>query len=136
MRADGVSLQRASREFDVSPKQVLRLGGSALRRSASGRYVAKARDNLLRVIRLPDKRGLREIAFDDSREASLAGKYWDAVRLYLQTGDASRLREFRGKSVWDAHGRRFAFLTDLGDLERQGSAGVLSFESIYAGGLQ
>lgn len=134
MRADRVSLQQAAREFGVSPKEVVRLGGSALRRSPSGRYVAKAKDDLLRVLSLPGRRGLREIAFDDSREASLVGKYWDAVGLYLQTGDASGLREFRRKSVWDANGRRFDLMTNLDELDRQGSAGVLSFESIYAGG--
>jgi hypothetical protein len=132
MRADRVSLQQAAREFGVPPKDVVRLGGSALRRSLSGRYVARARDNLLRVMNLPGRRGLREIALDDSREASVVGKYWDAVGLYLQTGDASGLREFRRKSVWDANGRRFELLTDLDELDRLGSAGVLSFESIYS----
>jgi hypothetical protein len=132
MRADRVSLQQAAREFGISPKEVIRLGGSALRKTPSGRYVAKATDDLLRVLSLPGTRGLREIAVDESREASIVGKYWDAVRLYLQTGDASGLREFRGKSVWDADGRRVGLLTDLDELDRQGSAGVLSFESIYA----
>jgi len=132
MRADHISLHQAAREFGVHPKEVVRLGGSALRRTPSGRYAAKTKDNLLRVLSLPDKRGLREMAFDDSREASVVGKYWDAVGLYLQTGDASRLREFRRKSVWDANGRRFDLLTDLDELDRLGSAGVLSFESIYA----
>jgi len=132
MRAEGVSLPRAAREFGVSTKEIVRLGGSALRRMPSGRYAAKAKDNLLRVLSLPGRRGLREIAFDDSREASLVGKYWDAVGLYIQTGDASGLREFRGKSVRDANGRRIDLLTDLDELDRLGSAGVLSFESIYA----
>jgi hypothetical protein len=132
MRGDGVSLQQAAREFGVPPKEVVRLGSSALRRNPSGRYVAKAEDDLLRVLSIPGTRGLREIAFDDSREASVVGKYWDAVGLYLQTGDASGLREFRRKSVWDANGRRLALLTDLDELDRLGSAGVLSFESIYS----
>ncbi len=81
---------------------------------------------------LPGRRGLREIALDDSREASFVGKYWDAVGLYLQTGDASGLREFRRKSVWDVKGERFELLTDLNELDRLGSPGVLSLESIYA----
>src|SRR6266851_4685166 len=122
MRADHVSLFRAAREFSVSPESVLRLGGSALRRTPSGHYVAKPKDDLLRVLRLPDRKGLREIAFDDSREASFVGRYWDAVGLYLQTGDASGLREFQRKSVWDANGRRFELLTDLDELDRLGSA--------------
>jgi AraC-like DNA-binding protein len=134
MRADRVSLQQAAREFGVSPSEVVRLSGSALRKTPSGRYAAKANDSLLRVINLPGKKGLREVALGDSREASVAGRYWDAVRLYLQTGDASALREFVGQSVWDAGGRRVELLTDLDELDRLGSAGVLSFESIYAGG--
>lgn len=132
MRADHVSLFRAAREFGVSPNEVVRLGGSALRKTPSGRYVAKPTDDLLRVLSLPGKRGLREIALDDSREASLVGRYWDAVRLYLQTGDASALRRFQGKFVQEADGRRFDLITNLDELDRLGSAGVLSFESIYA----
>jgi len=107
MRAHNVSLPQAAREFGVSPKEVVRLGESGLRRMPGGRYVAKTKDYLLRVLNLPRRGGLREVAFDDSREASLVGKYWDAVGLYLQTGDASQLRQFRGKSVRDANGRRF-----------------------------
>jgi hypothetical protein len=133
MRAAHISLHQAAREFGVHPKEVVRLGGSALRRTPSGRYAAKAKDDLLRVLSLPDRRGLREIAFDDSREASVVGKYWNGVHLYLQTGDASGLREFRRKFVRDANGRRFELLTDLDELDRLGSAGVLSFESIYSG---
>src|SRR5690349_4063789 len=84
MRAGHVSLFQAAHEFGVSPNQVVRLGGSALRKTPKGRYVARPTDDLLRVLSLPGKRGLREIAFNDSREASLVGRYWDAVRLYLQ----------------------------------------------------
>jgi len=134
MRADRVSLFRAAHEFGVSPNEVVRLGGSALRKTPKGRYVAKPTDDLLRVLSLPGKKGLREIALDDSREASLVGRYWDAVRLYLQTGDNSALRRFRRKFVLDADGRRFDLMTDLDELDRLGSAGVLAFESIFVGG--
>jgi len=132
MRADHVSLFQAAREFGVSAQEVVRLGGSALRKTPKGRYVARPTDDLLRVLSLPGKRGLREVAFDDSREASLVGRYWDAVRLYLQTGDDSALRRFRGKVALDANGSRINLMTDLDELDRLGSAGVLSFESIYA----
>jgi len=70
MRADGVSLLQAASEFGVPPKEVVRLGSSALRKMPSGRYAAKAKDELLRVLNLPGRKGLREIALDDSREAS------------------------------------------------------------------
>ena len=132
MRADGVSLRQASREFGLDPRTVVRLGGSALRKRANGRYKAKASDRLLRVLRVPTREGLREIAVRDSRQASQVAEYWNAVHRYLETGDDSALRKFRRKRITDANGVRVPLLTDLGELDRLGSAGVLSFESLYA----
>ena len=131
MRAGKVSLRAASRELDVSPSQVLQLAGSAFRRLRSGRYVAKLSDRLLRVLVIPTDKGLIEFAFRDSREASLVGKYWNAVHRYLSTGDASGLQKFRKKRVKEASGKRILLLTDLDELGRQASAGALRFESVY-----
>jgi hypothetical protein len=108
------------------------LGGSALRKRANGQYKAKASDRLLRVLVIPTREGLREIAVRDSRQASQIAEYWNAVHRYLETGDKSALRKFRRKRITDANGVRVPLLTDLGELDRLGSAGVLSFESLYA----
>ena len=132
MRADGVSLRQASREFGLDPRTVVRRGGSGLRKRANGRYKAKARDRLLRVLVVPTREGLREIAVRDSRQASQVAEYWNAVQTYLETGDAAALRKFRGKHITDANRKRIPFLTDLRELDRLGNAGVLSFESLYA----
>jgi hypothetical protein len=78
------------------------------------------------------RRGLLEIATRDSRQASKAGKHSAAVQRYLETGDDSALPQFKGKHIVDATGKRIALLTDLDELDRLGSAGVLSFESLYA----
>ena len=132
MRAEGVSLSRASREFGVGPRSVHRLGGSALRKRANGRYAARASDRLLRVLAIPTDEGTREIALRDSRQASILGQYWDAVQRYLQTGDASAIQKFRGKHITAVNRARITLLTDLDQLSRLGNAGVLSFESLYA----
>jgi hypothetical protein len=79
--------------------------------------------------------GLREVATRDSRQASNAGKQSAAVLRYLQTGNASRLGQFKGEYIIDAVGERVPLLTDLEELDELGSAGVLSFESLYAKGL-
>ncbi len=131
MRADGVSLKQASRQFGVDPRTVLKFGKSALRKRASGRYAAKASDRLLRVLAVPTIEGTREVALRDSRQASILGQYWDAVQRYLQTGDASAIQNFRGKRITAANRVRIPLLTDLDQLNRLGNAGVLSFESIY-----
>lgn len=132
MRAEGSSLRKAARENAVSPQTVRRYAGSALRRGATGRYKAQPRDSILRVLVIPTPGGLAEIATRDSRAATMVAEYWNAVQLFLQTGDDSDLRPFRGKFITDAQGNQICFLTDLDELERLGSAGVLSFESLYA----
>jgi len=60
------------------------------------------------------------------------GKYWNAVDLYLNTGDDSGLDAFQGKHIIDADGKRVLLMTDVRELDRLGSAGNLSFESLYA----
>jgi len=131
---EGIPLHKAAKEFGLDRNIVTRLGRSALRKQKNGRYVAKKTDQLLRVVNALTTGGRKEIATRDSRQASLVGGHWAAVQKYLQTGDDSALLIFKGKKVTDARGKRHLLLTDLKELDRLASAGVLSFESMYAGG--
>jgi hypothetical protein len=133
MRSTSGSLSKTAPECGVSPRTMISLGGSALRKLKNGRYVAKSHDRLLRVVVVISKhKGLLEVAMRDSRQASKAGKHSAAVQRYLETGDDSALAKLQGKHIIDAQGKRVALLTDLDELDRLGSAGVLSFESLYA----
>lgn len=132
MRSEKVSLSQASRAAGVSPRTVIRYGSLAIRKRKNGKYAAKAKDNLLRVLIIPTSKGSWEIAVRGSQQASLLGEYWNAVHRYLQIGDASRLSQFRGRHIKDANGLDIPLLTDRAVLDRLGSAGVLSFESLYA----
>jgi len=133
MRADGVSLKHASKEFGLDPRTVIRWAKPALRKRVNGRYTARVTDKLLRVLTIPSPEGVREIGMRDSRQASRLGQYWAAVRKYLATGDASGVEQFRGKHITDSSRKRIPLLTDLKELDRLGSAGSLSFEGLYAG---
>lgn len=132
MRAERISLSQAAREFDLDRKLLIKLGRSALRKLKSGRYSAKRIDRLLRVLAVPTSKGPREVATRNSEQASLLGKYWSAVQRYLQTGDDSELRKFEGQSVIAQFGETFPLITNLFELDRLASAGVFSFESLYA----
>jgi hypothetical protein len=133
VRAERASFAAASRESGVGAPTVLELVGSALRKSASGRYKAKSSDRLLRVLAIPTLEGVGELATRDSREASRLATYWDYVQIYLHTGDPAGLSQFEGAHITDADGVQVPLLTDLEALDRLGSAGELSFETIYAG---
>ena len=131
MRAEKISLRQASRDAGISSRKVLRLAGPALQKRATGKWVAKKKDNLLREMKIPTSAGTRVIAMRGSQQATLLGEYWNAVHRYLQTGDASRLERFRGKSIKDANGVEVPLPTDHALLNRLASAGVLSFEDLY-----
>ena len=130
MRSEGASLPKAAREVGLTSNQVLRLARPAFRK-LRGRYSVRASDKLLRILILPSDKGLIEIPVNDSREASLVGEYWNAVDGYLRTGDASALLKLKKRRVKSASGKNVSLLTDLKELERQASAGVLRFESLY-----
>ena len=128
----GASLRQASLKFGVDPRTVQRLAKPALRKLKNGRWAAKKHDQLLRVLPLPGRQGLAEVGVLDSRQATVIGKYWNALDLYRDTGDASVLQQFKGEYITDVDGERVRLLTDLHELDRLASAGVLSFESLYA----
>jgi hypothetical protein len=132
MRKTRFSLRRASSAIGISPKTVLRHGAPALEKKPSGRYAAKSSDKLSRDLRMPTPEGMREITVRNSRDASTLGGYWSALHTYYESGDTSGLQKFTGRSITDTSGRKFPLLTDLTILDRLGSAGVLSFESLYA----
>jgi len=133
MRADAaLSLQRVAREVGLSPDRLRRLAGPAVRKGTNGRYAVTKHDQLLRVLVMPSADGVREIAVRDSRIASRMADYWNAVHRYLGRGDATALSAFKDASITDASGVVVPLLTDRAALDRLASAGVLSFESIYA----
>ena len=130
---EGVSLKSAAAEFGIAPRTVVRLGGSALRKNASGRYEAKASDTLFRPLLVPVHGGRIEVGVTGSRAASAS---FQSVRTRRDASSVPattrKIRKLQGIRVLDASGREIPFLTDLDELERLGDLGVLSFESIYA----
>ena len=82
-------------------------------------------------LRIPTRTGLRNVIVPDVRQRSQIGRYWNAVHLYLAVGDASQLTRFKTVRIKARNGDHVPLLTELRDLDRLGSAGVLSFESIY-----
>jgi len=132
MRARDISASEAAQSVGIPRGTLIRRSGSALQKLDNGRYAAQPHDDLFRVvIVVSETRGPVEVATRDSREASKAGKHSAAVQRYLETGDDSALRQFKGKHITDAEGNRVALLTNLDELDELGAAGELSFESLY-----
>lgn len=131
LRSGDSSLNRISGEVEIDSRTVVRLVGSALQKKPSGRYSAKKSDRLLRVLQTPGQKGMQKIAVRGSKQARLVAEHANAVRKYIQTGDARDLRRFCDKKVIIDSGEKVLLLTDLIELDVQGSAGELKFETIY-----
>jgi len=132
MRTEKVSLSVASAEHRISPATVKRHAGSNLRKTSKGTYKARASDSMLRILVLPQDGKMAEVATRDSRSATIVAEYSNAMHQFLSTGDTDELMKYEGMFIIDAQGNRVALLTDLTELERLGSAGVLSYQSLYA----
>jgi hypothetical protein len=64
-------------------------------------------------------------------QASLAGKYIDAVGDFWTTADRSHLEDFIGKSVTDIKGRAYPLETNPNALFRLRKLTRTSFEEVY-----
>ena len=131
MRSKDLSASAAARATGISRNTLIHRGRSALKKLDNGRYAAKRNDHLFRPVTVVSHEGPVEVATSDSREASIAGKHSSAVERYIYTGDDSALRRLPRKYIIDAQGNRVPLLTDPDELDRLGSAGELSFESLY-----
>lgn len=132
MRADGLSLQAAAKASGTTVNAIKRHAGSALERTESGRIRAKNSDRLVRTLPFPTETGMIGLDVKDSRSASRIGSYWNAVKTYLETGDTSGLRRFRGQSV-RVNKRAYAFITDTATLDRLADASELDFDDFGSG---
>jgi hypothetical protein len=132
MRRHGYSLTRASRDAGISPYTVRRHTNAV--RYKGYRYRPKAYDRIDRRMAINEGGRERWITVKDSRHASMIGRYHSAVRQFLETGDASHLKPFKGKRVRDIDGNWHTLETDpdkLYEIEEQREEE--EFYSIYEG---
>jgi hypothetical protein len=131
MKTEKMSLTQAAREIGICRDTVIRWGGSALKKSGSGRYTAKKRDTLLRIMKVPTETGFQVVGIEGTRNASELGQYWAAVHKYWDTGDASGLDKFRSREIVDASGNKIPFITSLRTLKDLARSGEIRFDTIY-----
>jgi len=110
MRRHGYSLTRASKEIGISPSTVKRYTNGVKKKGH--RWHPKRYDRIPRTLNINENGSEVWIEVNDSRHASIIGRYQSAVREFLETGNASVLRPFKGKRVRDAQGNWHVLETD------------------------
>lgn len=127
----GRGLGAAAHEAGTTSQTVLRLAGSAVRRTATG-WKAHPTDSFQRRLLFLFQDGTDFITVGGSRRASAISDYWRAIGRYLEQGQDRELQRFAGRHIVDAHGKHHPFITDRTILRRLARAGQVSgFNSIY-----
>jgi hypothetical protein len=121
----GQSLDLAAREAGTTPRTVRRYVGAAVKRQGS-RYVL-GRDRLVRpAMRVLSSGCVERVDGLGRRDSRIAGRHANALKRYLDTGDASELQRLRGASVGG-----YELETDLDVIDELAARGELEFEDIY-----
>lgn len=110
MRRKGYSLTRASREGGISPQTVKRYTRAV--KNINGRWKPTKYARIGRVMVINENGKEVWVTIKDSRYASMIGRYHSAVRQFLETGDVSFLKPFKGKRIKDAKGNWHTLETD------------------------
>jgi hypothetical protein len=132
MRRKQLSLAAASRLERVKPDTVLRYVGSALKRDRpGGRFHATKGDRFRRDLQIPSESGPITVPIYGSKNAENISKYLNAVAHYLRTGEKSKLRPFRGKTI-KVGCKQIRLLTDSRALMSLAEADLLHFDQLYA----
>lgn len=105
------SLSKVSREYKISTNSVL-YNTNAFKK-VNGRWVAKKYDKIPRVIKVNENGKQVSFEISDSRIASSIGRYHNAVREFLNTGNADKLSKFKYKKIKDRESNYHKFETDL-----------------------
>lgn len=110
MRRGKLSLSKASEFSGISPKTVIR-STNALK-SVNGLWRVKSYDRIPRVMAINEDGRKTWIAIIDSRTASIIGKYHYAIKKFYETGEATFLKPFKGRTIRDADGNIHTLETD------------------------
>lgn len=130
MRHGGLSLAEATDLAGTTRRTMLKYVHWALEKDQSGECGTTPWDRIPRRMRFLTPSGQIVLFVKDSRSAEKVGRYANAVKQFLQTGDASGLREFRSEVI-QVNGVEHEFVTSTRVLRRLARAGEVRFEDLY-----
>lgn len=110
-----------SRKTGKSPTRIARQIGISFRtvqnhtnafKKVNAKLIPKKFDKIQRTMLISENDKLYSITVSDSRHARTIGKYHNAVKQYLNTGDTSKLKKFTKKQIRDSSGKFHSFETN------------------------
>ena len=86
-------------------------------KKVNGKWVPKRFDIVSRSMLISEKGKMQSVEITDSRHAKTIGRYHNAVKFYLDTGDSSKLKKFSKRKIRDSNGKLHSFETRLKTVE-------------------
>jgi len=121
LREKSLEVLRQSRKTGKSPTKLTKDIGISFSivqthtnafKKVNGKIVPKKFDKIPRSMVINENGKLRSIEISDSRHATTNGRYFNAVKQYLNTGDIAKLEKFSKKKIRDSSGKLHSFETD------------------------
>jgi hypothetical protein len=125
-RRDHLDLGLAASRVGLRPDVVLRYAGAGFEQRA-GRWVARPFDAIARDMTVLTPDGPKPVRTHDSRQATEVSRHHNAVRHYIETGDASRLVPFRGRAIRTSRGL-LPLATEPSQLDRLAEGAELAYD--------
>ncbi len=110
------TLPQAANDNNVTVKNVIKHTNGF--KKVNGKPIVKKWDRIRRVMRINTDGKEKSVEVKDSRTASVVGRYHNAVKQFLNTGDKSKLSKFRNKKVKDSKGKVHKFETNPDEIIR------------------
>ena len=102
----GDSLRSALFDVGLSLKEgKLQLRSSLVLRNK--RFVVKSFDRIERAMKIYSKGEIKTIVVTNSKDASLIGEYFSAIRNFLETWNKDFLKLFKNKTITDSEGKKY-----------------------------
>ncbi len=106
----GKSLTGATKESNIAPRTFRRHAGNTITKK-KGKWKAKTSDRISRRMTIFTRGKMVDIKVEDSKTASVIGKYHSAVGIFRQFGNPSKLKDFERITVKDVLGNQFPLET-------------------------
>lgn len=81
-------------------------------KKVNGRWTAKKYDHTSRSMIINENGKMKSIEVSDFRHAKTIGRYHNAVKFYLNTGDDTKLKKFSKRKIKDFDGNLHSFETN------------------------
>ncbi len=108
----GESLFIALEKVGVNKSMILRHLGTAIF-NKSGKWKITSFDTIERQMHIYEGGVIKSITVTNSRDASLIGEYFAAVKKTISTNNVSNLKKFQNITIIDADGKKHQLETDL-----------------------